>query len=141
MTAFLRHVRALAGAYALALAVCQVAVVASATIVLASSLRSGTLGVAADEECSCDHAAGVMCPMHRRSSPRPAPANGPRWCKGVDDSTYAVIPALGTLALPERVALLVRPVTPVLATAHPAEAPVPLDRPPDSPPPRASKAV
>ena len=136
MIALLRHLRTLAGAYALALVVCQVGVVASATIVLASSPRSGALGVAADEECNCDHSTGVMCPMHRRSSSRPAPANGPRWCKGVDGSTYAVIPALGTLALPERVAALVVPAFDSIALVPVADAPLPLDHPPDNPPPR-----
>lgn len=137
MTAFLRHFRALAGRYALAVAVCQVAVLSTSTIVLAASPHDGSLHVAAGEECTCDHTAGVMCPMHKRASSRPAPSNAPRWCKGVDGSSYAVLPVLGTLALPERVAelLLSFETTPVLAPR--AQAALPLDRPPDSPPPRA----
>jgi hypothetical protein len=121
---------------ALAVAICQVAVLSASTIVLAASPRAGGLRVAADEECSCEHSAGVMCPMHRRSTSRPIPANGPRWCKGVDDSSYAVLPALGTLAMPERVAELVPSVTEAVAPTVPAETPRFLDRPPDSPPPR-----
>jgi len=137
VTAFLRHLRALASRYALAVAVCQVAVVFSATSLLAASTPSTALHVAADEQCSCDHSTGVMCPMHRRSSSRPAPANAPRWCKGVDGSSYALVPALGTLALPERVAQLMPAATAPAAPAPRRDAPRPVARPPDSPPPRA----
>ena len=135
--AFLRHFRALAGRYALALAMCHVAVLCSATIVLAATPAAGGLSVGADEECSCDHSTAVMCPMHRKSTSRPVPANAPRWCKGIDTSTYAVLPVLGTLALPERIAQLVLPILEASATAFNAGAARSLDRPPDSPPPRA----
>ena len=137
MTAFLRHFRALAGRYALALAMCHVAVLCSATIVMAATPRAGGTTVGAEEHCSCDHATAVMCPMHRKSTSRPVPANTPRWCKGIDTSTYAVLPVLGTLALPERIAQLLLPLREIPAAAVSAEAPRSLDRPPDSPPPRA----
>jgi len=136
VTAVFRHLRVLASRYALAAAVCQVAVVCSTTMVLAS-MPSSAAHVTAGEECSCDHSTGVMCPMHRRASSHPAPANAPRWCKGVDGSSYAVLPVLGTLAPGERVALLAPGITESAAHAPGTEAPRPLARPPDSPPPRA----
>jgi hypothetical protein len=132
----IRHVRARLASYAIALALCQVAAVGSATIVLAASPQSRALTVAADDECSCEHTTGVMCPMHRKSSSRPVPANAPRWCQGVDDSTAAVLPVLGALALPERVARFTIPVVSSLAPPLRVEAPRPLHSPPDSPPPR-----
>jgi len=134
--ALLRHFRALAGVYALAAAVCQVAVLSSTTMVLAASPQYSAVTVAADEECSCDHSSGVMCPMHQRSTSRPGPANGPRWCKGVDGSSYAVLPVLGTLALPERVAPPLHSIVESAAPVPRAAAPRLLVRPPDSPPPR-----
>jgi len=137
VTPFIRHVRTLAGRYALAVAVCQVAVLCSSTLVLAASTPSSGAQVTADEECSCDHSTGVMCPMHRRASSRPAPTNAPRWCKGVDGSSYAVLPVLGTFALGERVAQLVAGITESTAHAPRPEARRLLARPPDSPPPRA----
>lgn len=137
MTAFLRHLRARAGRYALAVAVCQVAVLSASTIVLAASPHDGSLHVAAGEECTCDHTSGVMCPMHKRAGARPVPANAPRWCKGVDDSSFAVLPALGALALPEQLTELLPQVTATAVAAIHADAPRLLDRPPDSPPPRA----
>ena len=136
MTAFLRHFRALAGRYALALAMCHVALLCSATIVLAATSQAGGLTVGADEECNCEHSTAVMCPMHRKSTSRPVPANTPRWCKGIDTSSYAILPVLGTLALPERIAQLLLPLVESPAAAVSAEAPRSLDRPPDSPPPR-----
>ena len=135
--AILRHVRTFAGRYALVVVVCQVAVLSSTTIVLAASTPSGALTVAAVEECSCEHTAGVMCPMHRRSSSRPAPSNGPRWCSGADASSYAVLPAFGQLAMPEHLAQFAFAITESTAPAPRIEAPRPFDRPPDSPPPRA----
>ena len=136
MAPLVRHFREHVRRYALVLAVCQVAVLSSATLVLAAASRSGALTVGADEECRCDHTAGVMCPMHRRTSSRPVPADAPRWCTGVDDSAYGVLPVLGGLALPERIAQVVRPNIESRATVSLAEAPRPLARPPDSPPPR-----
>ena len=137
MTAAFRHFRARAARWALAVAVCQVAVIGSATIVLAASMPSSGVHLTAGEECSCDHSTGVMCPMHRRASSRPAPTNAPRWCKGVDGSSYAVLPVLGTLAMPEHVAQFVLAITESAAPAVRIKAPRPLTRPPDSPPPRA----
>jgi hypothetical protein len=137
VTAFLRHLRAHAARCALAVAVCQVAVLCSTTVALGASTPSGAVHVTADEECTCDHSAGVMCPMHRRASSRPAPTNAPRWCKGVDGSSYAVVPVLGTLVLPERVAQLTPGISESAAPAPRSASPRPLARPPDSPPPRA----
>jgi len=136
VTAFLRHLRARAAGCALAVAVCQVAVIGSATIVLAASTPASGTHVTAGEECSCDHSTGVMCPMHRRGSSRPAPTNAPRWCKGVDGSSYAVLPVLGTLAMPEHIARFVFAINQSAAPSARTEAPRPLPRPPDSPPPR-----
>jgi hypothetical protein len=137
VTAFLRQLRAHAARCALAVAVCQVALVCSATMVLAASTPSSAVHVTADEECSCDHSTGVMCPMHRRASSRPTPTNAPRWCKGVDGSSYAVLPVLGTLSLPERVLQLAPAITESTVPAPRTVAPRPLAHPPDSPPPRA----
>jgi hypothetical protein len=136
VTSLVRHLRARLVRYAVALAVCQVVAVCSATIVLAAAPHAGGAAVALDEECRCEHSAGVMCPMHRRSSSRPVPADAPRWCQGTDDAAFAVLPALGTLALPERIAPLTPTTVESLAPAFRAEAPRPLARPPDSPPPR-----
>jgi hypothetical protein len=122
--------------YALALALCQVIAACAGTIVLAASPRAGGDVVSADEECNCEHSSGVMCPMHRRSSSRPIPADAPRWCTGLDDSVFAVLPVFGALALPERIAHLARPELEPLVTAPRPGAPRSLDRPPDSPPPR-----
>jgi hypothetical protein len=132
---FLRQLRA--PRYALAVVVCQLAVLCSSTITLAASPRSGTLAVGAAEACSCDHTAGVMCPMHRKSSARPAPTNGPRWCKGADGAAFAVLPSLGALAMPERLVELVLSFAESAAPVSSADAPRLLARPPDSPPPRA----
>jgi hypothetical protein len=118
----------------MALAICQVLAVCSATIVQASTPHQRA---AVEEECRCEHTAGVMCPMHRRSSSRPMPVDAPRWCQGADDSALAVLPAPGALALPERIARLTPAALESPAPAFRAEAPGPLDRPPDSPPPRA----
>ena len=137
MTAFLRHVRALASRYALVVAVCQVAALSASTMVLAASPPDVGLHIGTGEECTCDHTAGVMCPMHKRASSRPAPANAPRWCKGVDESSFAVLPVIGTLALPEYVTDLLPQITATAAPAIRVGAPRLLDRPPDSPPPRA----
>lgn len=115
---------------------CQVAGLLSATIVLAAAPAGGDAAVTADEECRCEHSAAVMCPMHKRSSPRP-PGNAPRWCAGVGDSAYAVLPVLGTLALPERVAPLACPDHGSRAASVVSLAPRSLGVPPDSPPPRA----
>jgi hypothetical protein len=130
-----RHLRAHVVRYAVALAVCQALAVCSATIVLAAAPHAGG-ALAVEEECTCEHSAGVMCPMHRRSSSRPVPVDAPKWCQGVDDSLLAALPVLGTLALPERIAQLVPTAVESLAPSFRAEAPRPLDRPPDSPPPR-----
>ena len=136
MTA-LRQLRRHAARYALVVAVCQLAVLCFSTITLAASARSAALAVSAGEECSCEHTAGVMCPMHRKSSPRPAPANGPRWCNGVDGGAFAVLPSLGALAMPERIVELVLSFAESTAPAFRADAPRLLARPPDNPPPRA----
>jgi hypothetical protein len=74
--------------------------------------------------------------MHRRSSSRHVPANAPRWCKGANDTAYATLPALGVLALPERAAVVTRPIGDALPVAPRVEALRPLHHPPDSPPPR-----
>jgi hypothetical protein len=114
------------------LAVCQVATMASAAV-LAAMPAAGTSSVSAHEECTCDHVAGVMCPMHRRSSN----PNGPRWCAAGDASIYLLLPGLNAPALPVRVATLAAPPIESEAPAPFAEAPLPLASPPDSPPPRA----
>ena len=103
----------------------------SATI-LAAMPSSSTSSVSAHEECTCDHVAGVMCPMHRRSSS----PNGPRWCAAGDASIYFLLPGLNAPALPARVATLAAPTSESVAPASCAEVPLPLDSPPDSPPPR-----
>jgi hypothetical protein len=133
----LQQLRRHVARYALAVALCQLAVLCASTITVAASARSAALAVSAGEACSCEHTAGVMCPMHRKSSPRPAPANTPRWCKGVDGSSYAVLPAFGALGLPEGITQLLLPITEGFAPAVHADAPRALHSPPDSPPPRA----
>jgi hypothetical protein len=132
----MRQLRRCTARYALAVAVCQLAVLCSSTIMLAASARSAALAVSAGEECSCEHTAGVICPMHRKSSTRPAPQNAPRWCKGADGGTFAVLPSLGALAMPERIVELVLAHAGSAARAFPAETPTLVDHPPDSPPPR-----
>jgi hypothetical protein len=132
VASFLRRVRALAGRCAIVLAVSQVVTMASATI-LAALPSSSTASVSAHEECTCDHAAGVMCPMHRRSSS----PNGPRWCAAGDASIYFLLPGLNAPALPVRVAGLAPPTFESVAPALSVGVPLALASPPDSPPPRA----
>jgi hypothetical protein len=108
--------------------------VCSTTIALAAAPHAGAV---VEEECRCEHSAGVMCPMHRRSSSRPVPVDAPRWCTGVDDSIFAVVPVFGALAMPERAAHLLPHDVESAAPLFRAGGPRPLDRPPDSPPPRA----
>ena len=122
--------------YALLAAVCQLSLAVSASAVMLATTHTG----ARDRRgrgCSCDHSTAVMCPMHRRSAPRPVPPGTPRWCGAGDDSIFALLPVLGTLAVPEPVQQSLAPSATSLALAPVAERPVRLARPPDSPPPRA----
>ena len=132
VASFLRRVRTLAGRCAIVLAVSQVLTMASATI-LAAMPSSSTSSVSAHEECTCDHVAGVMCPMHRRSSH----PNGPRWCAAGDASIFFLLPALNAPALPVRVAVLAPPTFESVAPTPSVGVPLALASPPDSPPPRA----
>jgi hypothetical protein len=119
-------------------AVCQLAlVIIPSAAIAAHQLQSGRASIAAEEECTCEHEAGVMCPMHRRSAPRPIPAGAPRWCGAGDDSLFALAPVLGALVAPEPIqtTVLTLPVVPL--HTHDAARLLLLDRPPDSPPPRA----
>ena len=112
------------------LAVCQIATVASPTVLAAVPAASS---IAAHEECTCDHSTGVMCPMHRRAQH----PNAPRLCSGLDLATYALLPGSHPLAMPLSVAQLSHPPAEAFVPAPAAETPLPLARPPDSPPPRA----
>ena len=135
MTALGRHFRTQAALYALLAAMCQLGVAMSASTVMLTSARTGAAIVA--DECSCDHSAAVMCPMHRRSAPRPLPAGTPRWCGAGDDSVFALVPTLGALGAPEAFQQILPPSSVPLAFALHADRPVRTARPPDNPPPRA----
>jgi hypothetical protein len=93
--------------------------------------------VTAGEECSCDHSTGVMCPMHRRAARVRRPPTRRGGARAWDGSSYAVLPVLGTLALPERVAQFVAgsPNPPLHARAP--RRPVRSPARPTVPPPRA----
>jgi hypothetical protein len=132
VASFLRRLRALAGRCAIVLAVCQVATIASVTL-LAALPSAGASSVSSHEECTCDHVAGVMCPMHRRSSS----PKGPRWCAAGDASIYLLLPGLNAPAMPLRVATLAPPISESVAPARSAGIALTLASPPDSPPPRA----
>jgi hypothetical protein len=133
-----RHLRDRAARIALLVVLCQLGLVIAPSVALAAHhLQSGTARVAAAEECTCEHEAGVMCPMHRRSAPRPIPAGAPRWCGAGDASLFALAPVLGALVPPEPLheAALIPLVTPGSPFAN--DSLLRLDRSPDSPPPRA----
>jgi hypothetical protein len=75
--------------------------------------------------------------MHRRAPARHAPADAPRLCSGGDASLYALAPMVGSFALPVRVERVARPDVASPVAPAPGGDTVRLDRPPDSPPPRA----
>lgn len=131
----MRHLRARVALYALLVAVCQGGMVVSASAVMLTTPHSDKAVL--EDECSCEHSAAVMCPMHRRSTPRPVPPGTPRWCGAGDDSLFALVPVLGALTAPEAVHALLPPPRLTLATPPFAGRLVRPDRPPDSPPPRA----
>jgi hypothetical protein len=122
--------------YALLLAVCQLSLSLSASAIMLASTPPGVATVAEDE-CSCEHSAATMCPMHRRSAPRPLPAGTPRWCGAGDDSIFALVPVYGTLAAPEPVHRVLAPSPTRRTFSRSADRPVGLESPPDNPPPRA----
>ena len=68
-----RFVRARAALYALLVAVCQFGLSVSASAVMLTAAH-GSITAVAEADCSCEHSAAVMCPMHRRNAPRPVPA-------------------------------------------------------------------
>lgn len=136
MTALGRHLRARAARYALLVAACQLSLAVSAGAVMLTAARPGS-AVVAEDDCSCEHSAAVMCPMHRRTAPRPVPAGTPRWCGAGDDSIFALMPVLGALTVPEPVLQSLAPSSTTLTLAATAERPVRPAYPPDSPPPRA----
>jgi hypothetical protein len=121
---------------ALSVALCQVSLSMSATAIVLAGARPGAAAVA-EEECECEHSAAVMCPMHRRSAPKPAAPGTPRWCSAGDDSLLALVPVYGALAVPEALHRLLPPPATPRALARVADRPTDLDSPPDSPPPRA----
>ena len=136
MTAFGRHLRARAALYALLVAACQLSLAAGASTIMLASTPPGASTVAEDD-CSCEHSAAVMCPMHRRPASRPIPPGTPRWCGAGDDSVFALLPVLGALTVPEPVQGILEPSSVPLTLSRTAVHPVRLAHPPDSPPPRA----
>jgi len=86
------------------------------------------------EECTCGHEAGVMCPMHHKTAGRPAPCA----MRAASSSGAAVVTTLvGVAGLISEPTLSIRP-------ADPSRHPLPGDLrvvgdhpvPPDPPPPR-----
>ena len=67
----------LGGLYALFAAVCQLSLAVGASTIMLASTPPGASTVAEDD-CSCEHSAAVMCPMHRRPTSRPIPPGTPR---------------------------------------------------------------
>jgi len=126
---------------ALVLAVCQVVLAGTATVVLAST-SSKTATVAPDDDCTCEHSAGVMCPMHRpsKTSPaktRPAPSKALRSFVSCDEPAYLMVPGYGALAPPESIQTAPLPAADAAAPAALAQHPVRVASLPDPPPPRA----
>ena len=136
MTALARHLRARAALYALLVAACHLSLAVTASTIMLTTARPG-MAVVAGDDCTCDHSAARMCPMHQRTAPRPVPAGTPRWCGAGADSIFALIPVLGALTVPEPVLQSLAPSGTTLTLAATGERPVRPARPPDSPPPRA----
>jgi hypothetical protein len=110
---------------------CQVGTVASVPLALWL-----TASAPHEEQCTCGHEAGVMCPMHHKTTGRPAPA--PCAMQAANSSGTAVVTTLvGVAGLISEPTLSIRPAD---ASMHPLASDVRLvgDRPvpPDPPPPR-----
>jgi hypothetical protein len=128
---------------ALLLAVCQLMLVVTTTAVLASRASAPpTATVSADDDCTCEHSAGVMCPMHRPSKTssaktRPAPSRTLRSFVSCEESASFVVPGYGALAPPESIQRAPQPAADAAARVAFAQHPARVDSPPDFPPPRA----
>ena len=101
-------------------------------------LRATTPASVDDVECTCTHAEGQMCPMHRSPSKSRSTSNSePCWCCASDPVAALGASLLGPSALlPPSTEPAAPPVSvnrTVRVTADPLESPFA----PDSPPPRA----
>ena len=132
----MQHLRTRLVAFALAVLACQVGLVAAVPVALC---RVGSDSVAEASICTCDHADGVECPMHKGAKRLPpGQQSGPKVCTGCGEQAAAIVTALTTsvavlqasshVAPPATAgaATIARP-TPVLDTGHR----------PTSPPPRS----
>jgi hypothetical protein len=123
-------------AFTLAVLASQVGLLAAAPIALC---RIGSASVADASTCTCDHADGVECPMHKGAKRPPAgPNSGPRVCTGCGEQAAAIVTALTTsLAVLEPSSGIAPPRTTVSVMSARTARILDLDRRPASPPPRS----
>jgi hypothetical protein len=127
--------------WALALVACQVVAAGVAPVVLACRAESTGAAIGSDEECTCAHTPGAVCPMHQAQKTKKSDArpDQPRWCNGCADPADAIVPMhlTGPASLPGAGLQIDRPDRSE-AQALVAAAPLPaVDRTPVAPPPRS----
>ena len=135
----MRAIRSLLAAIALALLVCQ-GLAAAAPPVMACAAAAN----AAEQEivCTCVHAPGAECPMHKKSKKphrTPPASRDTRCCADTTPEQTGVVTVLDVLAgLPEERQILVTSVRDIAAPS-PHDFPTrDLASPPTSPPPELS---
>jgi hypothetical protein len=136
----MRFVRAHVLVCAAALAVCQVGLLATASVALCHTAEDGE---ADDETCACGHGPGAMCPMHGKNRQKPQPlhpldpdASGARGCKACINPLLAIhaFGEPGPLKGPQVVEV---PFSRPLPAIDAAERVTSIAARPDSPPPRS----
>jgi len=90
----------------------------------------------AHEECTCEHPAGGICPMHRHSPGKPSPSTECSLRSALDPLDALVSSIIGPIGvLPTFVASIASPDAEV-RPRHVDRTPLDRVAPPDSPPPR-----
>jgi hypothetical protein len=128
-------VRARISACALVLATCQVALLASAPVVVCSMMPETMAGMKGME--TCDHGPAVICPMHKNGMNRSSGffSRTGQTCLDWRQAGMAISAVSGAAALVERVQVLAVPIVETSSLVEFSRQPLDLSRPPEPPPP------
>ena len=131
----MKSVRARLVALALAVLTMQLTLLVATPAALC---RVGSASVADATTCTCIHADGIECPMHKGAKPsRSGQKPGPQFCTGCGEQAAAIMTALTTaVAILQPASRTAPPSVDGIALAALAMPIRDLDRRPSSPPPR-----